>query len=72
MAMFTRRKFVKAAGACTALGALVSINACTANTPKRASGGGKGRVIVIGGGYGGAIAAKYVKLADADIDVTLI
>ena len=72
MAMFTRRKFVKAAGACTALGALASINACTANTRKRASGGGKGRVIVIGGGYGGAIAAKYIKLADADIDVTLI
>ncbi|MCG8099593.1 MAG: NAD(P)/FAD-dependent oxidoreductase, partial [Candidatus Thiodiazotropha taylori] len=72
MAMFTRRKFVKAAGACTALGALASINACTASTPKRASGGGKGRVIVIGGGYGGAIAAKYIKLADADIDVTLI
>ncbi|MBV2089634.1 MAG: NAD(P)/FAD-dependent oxidoreductase [Candidatus Thiodiazotropha sp. (ex Ctena orbiculata)] len=72
MAMFTRRKFVKAAGACTALGALASISACTANTPKRASGGGKGRVIVIGGGYGGAIAAKYIKLADADIDVTLI
>ena len=72
MAKFTRRKFVKAAGACTALGALASINACTAGSPKKASSGKKGRVIVIGGGYGGAIAAKYIKIADAEIDVMLI
>ncbi len=32
----------------------------------------KGRVIVIGGGYGGAITAKYIRLADPGIQVTLI
>jgi NADPH-dependent 2,4-dienoyl-CoA reductase/sulfur reductase-like enzyme len=31
-----------------------------------------GRVVVIGGGFGGATAAKYIKRADPAIDVTLI
>jgi sulfide dehydrogenase [flavocytochrome c] flavoprotein subunit len=34
--------------------------------------GKKGRVIVIGGGYGGTIAAKYIKIADPAIDAVLI
>ncbi|HSO84678.1 NAD(P)/FAD-dependent oxidoreductase [Thiocapsa sp.] len=32
----------------------------------------KARVIVIGGGYGGAIAAKYLQMSDPEIRVTLI
>jgi sulfide dehydrogenase [flavocytochrome c] flavoprotein subunit len=32
----------------------------------------KARVVVVGGGYGGAIAAKYLHMADSDIRVTLI
>ncbi|MCU7932647.1 MAG: NAD(P)/FAD-dependent oxidoreductase [Candidatus Thiodiazotropha sp. (ex Codakia rugifera)] len=66
MTQLTRRKFVKAAGACAALGAMVSVSPRTFGKAK------KGRVIVIGGGYGGAIAAKYIKMADPDIDVLLI
>jgi sulfite dehydrogenase len=34
--------------------------------------GSAGRVVVVGGGYGGATAAKYVKMWAPDIDVTLI
>ncbi|MDJ0807104.1 MAG: FCSD flavin-binding domain-containing protein [Gammaproteobacteria bacterium] len=66
MTQFTRRNFVKAAGACAALGTLASVS------PQVIGKGHKGRVIVIGGGYGGTIAAKYIKMADPDIDVTLI
>jgi sulfide dehydrogenase [flavocytochrome c] flavoprotein subunit len=33
---------------------------------------GKRRVIVIGGGWGGATAAKYLRLADPNIEVTLL
>jgi sulfide dehydrogenase [flavocytochrome c] flavoprotein subunit len=66
MTQFTRRQFVKATGACAALGAMASI------TPRAFGMSKKGRVIVIGGGYGGAIAAKYIKMADAEINVTLI
>ncbi len=32
----------------------------------------KGRVIVVGGGFGGATAAKYIRMWDPDIKVTLI
>jgi len=65
MAAFTRREFVKAAGACAALGTLGTFG--TASHAKS-----KGRVIVVGGGYGGTIAAKYLKMADPDIDVLMI
>lgn len=40
-----------------------------------ATGGGRGsagRVVVVGGGYGGATAAKFIKLWAPDIDVTLV
>ena len=67
MVEYTRRKFVKAAAACAALGSLGSIGARAASSPTASK---KGRVIVIGGGYGGTIAAKYIKLADPDIEVT--
>src|SRR5262245_18643344 len=30
------------------------------------------RIVVIGGGFGGATAARYLRLADARLDVTLV
>jgi sulfide dehydrogenase [flavocytochrome c] flavoprotein subunit len=57
-----RRQLLKLAGATAALSA-----AGCATT-----GAGKARVVVIGGGYGGATAAKYIKLWDPGIDVTLV
>jgi len=66
MSQLTRRYFVKACGATAALSTLGAVS------PRAFGKGKKGRVIVIGGGYGGAIAAKYTKLADADIEVMLI
>ena len=59
----TRRGFVQAAGAATALGA--------AGVPHLVLGASK-KVVVVGGGTGGATAAKYLKRADPSIDVTLI
>ncbi len=66
MGKFTRRDFVKASCASAALVTVAGVS------PKAFGKGKKGRVIVIGGGYGGAIAAKYLKMADPDIDVLLI
>ena len=63
-----RRQFVQTAGAGTMLGALGMVSGC-------ASGGGAsaGHVVVIGGGYGGATAAKYLRMwSDQSIQVTLI
>jgi len=58
-----RRDFVKTTGALAAVGAL--------GAPAIAFGDGK-KVVVVGGGTGGATAAKYVKMADEGIDVTII
>ncbi|MBI5119456.1 MAG: FAD-dependent oxidoreductase [Rhodospirillales bacterium] len=65
MHAFNRRNFLKSFSA--AAGAFV-ISVPTA----RAATGPKARVVVVGGGYGGATAAKYLRLMDPGIDVTLI
>lgn len=57
-----RRDFIGFAGAAAALSA-----AGCAGT-----GAGKARVVVIGGGYGGATAAKYIRMWDPGIDVVMV
>jgi len=64
--MMKRRSFV---GASLTLGTLGSLVGCasTGTIPSKA------KVVVIGGGYGGATAAKYVRmLSDYKIDVVLV
>jgi sulfide dehydrogenase [flavocytochrome c] flavoprotein subunit len=58
-----RRDFVKATGALAAVGALGAPTIALAQSKK---------VVVVGGGTGGATAAKYLKMADDSIDVTII
>jgi sulfide dehydrogenase [flavocytochrome c] flavoprotein chain len=60
----TRREFIKWASATAGIAA-VSGCATTGGT-------GAGRVVVIGGGYGGATAAKYIRLWSPDIEVTVV
>lgn len=62
--IFNRRDFLKAIGAATATGALYGC-----------AGGAKagGHVVVVGGGFGGATAAKYLrKWSEGGVQVTLI
>jgi sulfite dehydrogenase len=54
-----RRDFLKLAGA-------VSLAGCATPAPSKA------RVVVVGGGFGGATAAKYIRMWDPSIDVVLI
>jgi sulfide dehydrogenase [flavocytochrome c] flavoprotein chain len=54
-----RRDFLKLAGA-------ASVAGCATATPSRA------RVVVVGGGFGGATAAKYIRKWDPSIDVVLV
>ncbi len=68
MSQFNRRDFLKAAAGTSVL---VPMSAC-AQTGSRASAGGKQRVVVVGGGFGGATAAKYLKLGAPGLDVTLV
>ena len=62
-----RRVFLKASGATTAAAGISAITGCAS------IGGASGpKVVVVGGGYGGATAAKYIKMWAPNIDVTLI
>jgi len=64
--MMKRRSFVQASLALGPLGSLVGC-ASTGTIPAKA------KVVVIGGGYGGATAAKYVRLlSNYQIDVVLV
>jgi sulfide dehydrogenase [flavocytochrome c] flavoprotein subunit len=62
-----RRNFLKLLGA-GAGAATLGLAGCASN-PKYT--GGR-KVVVIGGGYGGTIAAKYLRMMDHTIEVTLI
>ena len=59
----SRREFLQwasAAAGATAVGGCANVS------------GSAGRVVVIGAGYGGATAAKYIKMWAPDIDVTIV
>jgi sulfide dehydrogenase [flavocytochrome c] flavoprotein chain len=63
-----RRQFIHALGAGGALGSAAFIAGCA--TPGSANGP---RVVVVGGGYGGATVAKYIRMwSDQTIQVTLV
>lgn len=64
MQTFDRRNFLKAVSA--AAGASVLC------IPRARATGAKARVVVVGGGFGGATAAKYLRLLDPGIEVTMI
>jgi len=64
--MFDCRHFLKLAGSA---GALAMVGCATTSTPPQKI----GRVIVIGGGYGGATAAKYLRMwSEGAIEVFLV
>lgn len=63
-----RRQFIQTASATSALGAMGLMSGCAST-----AGGNGPKVVVVGGGYGGATAAKYVRMwSDYGIQVTLI
>lgn len=66
MSNLNRREFIKTVGGASLAAAMgVGISG-------RAGAAVKAKVIVVGGGYGGAIAAKYLKMAEPSLDVVLI
>jgi len=64
MSQFNRRDFIKSLAAASSASVLSIPNAHAAKT--------KAKVVVVGGGYGGATAAKYLRMLDPGIEVTLI
>jgi len=64
MHKISRRVFLKTSGASVALLGLGGVPSFAAEA--------KRRVIVVGGGWSGATAAKYIRLSDPSIEVTLL
>ena len=62
MSFFTRRQFFGLAG---------SLSFARLRT-RRARANTQARVVVVGGGFGGAACAKYLRLADPSLEVTLV
>lgn len=60
----TRRNFIKATGGAAAVSAV--------GFPAILRAGSGKKVVVVGGGVGGATAAKYIRMKDSSVDVTLI
>jgi sulfide dehydrogenase [flavocytochrome c] flavoprotein chain len=62
-----RRDFLKKSGAVAAVAGVATITGCAS------VGGTSGpKVVIVGGGYGGATAAKYIKMWGPNIDVTVV
>ena len=64
MNKINRRNFVKIVAGVSAASAI--------GFPAIAAAGGKKQVVIVGGGTAGATAAKYIRRADASVEVTLI
>src|SRR5918992_252327 len=64
MKNMTRRDFLRSSAASLAILGSAGVPSFAAEA--------KRRVVVIGGGWGGATAAKYVRLTDPSVDVTLL
>jgi sulfide dehydrogenase [flavocytochrome c] flavoprotein chain len=71
MTRMTRRQFLKATGAGGGVLAVAGLPGCAMFRGETEVPGGR-RVVVVGGGWGGATAAKYVRLADPTIEVILL
>lgn len=63
-----RRQFLTTAGLAAVTAATTSLSSLAFAAPRK----GAPKVVVIGGGFGGATAAKYLKLWAPDFDVTLV
>ena len=71
MNTINRRDFAKSVGALSLLSA-AGITGC-ASIGGAANANAKPKVVVVGGGYGGATAAKYIAMwSEGKIDVTLV
>ncbi|MCM2307745.1 MAG: NAD(P)/FAD-dependent oxidoreductase [Sulfuritalea sp.] len=63
-----RRNFIKLLGGASSL----ALAACAGTGGSLSGPTGGRRVVVVGGGYGGTIAAKYIRMMDSSIEVVLI
>nr|WP_134085247.1 NAD(P)/FAD-dependent oxidoreductase [Thiohalophilus thiocyanatoxydans] len=61
-----RRQFIQLVGGGSVLASSIGLVACSKQSTT------SGRVVIIGGGFGGATCAKYLQRFDPDLDITLV
>ncbi len=72
MTRITRREFIRTSGMGAGLGLLAAgMGGCATSSRGEMASKGERRVVVIGGGWAGATAAKYVRLGDPSLEVVL-
>ena len=71
MTRMTRRQFLKASGTGVGALALTGLTGCASTKGEIDAKSGR-RVVVVGGGWGGATAARYLRTADPSLDVVLL
>jgi sulfide dehydrogenase [flavocytochrome c] flavoprotein subunit len=71
MTRMTRRDFLRTSGTGAGVLAVAGVAGCATGRGETDVKSGR-RVVVVGGGWGGATAAKYVRLADPSIEVVLL
>jgi sulfide dehydrogenase [flavocytochrome c] flavoprotein chain len=72
MTQLTRRDFLRVSAGGVGLGAGAALGGCAAPAKGDLARKSGRRVVVVGGGWGGATAAKYVRLQDPSIEVILL
>ena len=70
MSGLTRRDFLRASGVGVGLG--LGLAGCAATTTGDIAPKSGRRVVVIGGGWGGSTAARYLRMADPSIEVMML
>jgi len=71
MTGMTRRQFLRASGTSVGALAVTGLAGCASTSGEIDPKSGR-RVVIVGGGWGGATAAKYLRTADPSIDVVLL
>lgn len=69
---WSRRQFLRASGATAGLATTTALAGCAAAMKGDFAPKSGRRVVVVGGGWGGATAAKYVRLGDPSVEVVLL
>jgi sulfide dehydrogenase [flavocytochrome c] flavoprotein chain len=72
MKSVTRRQFLRSSSVALGLGLAGSLAGCAGSMKGDFAPKSGRRVVVIGGGWGGATAARYVRMADPSIEVILL
>ena len=69
---FNRRQFLQSSAGVAGVATVGSLTGCATQAPAVAAKKGRPKVVVVGAGFGGATCARYIKMWEPHIEVTVI